>query len=213
MPANIAVYVSENGKTASPYDIGKIVVYRKKRGRWNVLREKDFIPDKSLGIRELREKMAETLEFLDECSIFVGLSITGVPYYELEKAGFSVWEFEGKPLEFLDYVLAEEEEKYKQVKSRGKNNVMLTPDEISNGYYRISIKEIQENDTGITSKQVLLPFLRQGGFDSLEIICNHVPPWLQAELMGGGYSGEIENIDHKEVRIILSRSCRQSVGK
>jgi Fe-only nitrogenase accessory protein AnfO len=213
MPANIAVHVSENGETASPYDIGKIVVYRKKNSRWNVLKEKDFILDKSLGIKELREKMVEALEFLNSCRIFVGLSVAGLPYYELEKAGFSVWEFEGKPLEFLDYVLAEEKEKYKQVKSRKKNYVMLTPDELSYGYYRISIKEIQENDTGITSKQVLLPFLRKGRFDSLEIICNHVPPWLQAELMGGGYSGDIEKGAHKEVKIILSRSCRQPCGK
>lgn len=213
MPEDIAVYVGANGETASPYDQGKIVVYRNKRGRWSVLREKDFILNQSLGLKELRKKVAEALEFLDECRIFVGLSIAGVPYYELEKAGFSVWEFEGKPLEFLDYVLAEEEERYEQIKNRGKNNAVLVPVETSNGCYRISIKEIQENNAGITTKQALLPFLRKGGFYSLEIICNHVPPWLQAELMGGGYSGEIEKIGHKEVRIILSRSCRQSVGK
>ncbi|TEB10536.1 Fe-only nitrogenase accessory AnfO family protein [Pelotomaculum propionicicum] len=157
--------------------------------------------------------MAEALEFLNGCRVFAGLSIAGLSYYELEKAGFSVWEFEGKPLEFLDYVLAEEEEKRGQINNRGKNGVELAPVEISNGYYRISIKEIQENDIGITSKQALLPFLRQGRFDYLEIMCNHVPPWLQAELLGGGYSGEIEKIDHKEVKIILSRSCCQPVEK
>lgn len=205
MPVNIAVYVDGNGETASLYDKGKIVVYRKKRGGWSVLREKDFILDKSPGIKELRKKMAEALEFLNGCRVFVGLSITGVPYYELEKSGFSVWEFEGRPLEFLDYVLAEEEERHGQIKNKEKNNLMLAPVETLNGYYRISIKEIQENDTGITSKQVLLPFLRKGKFNSIEILCNHVPPWLQAELMGGGYSGEIEKIDQKEVRIILSR--------
>lgn len=213
MPVDIAVYVNGNGETASLYDMGKIVVYKKKRDGWSDLRVKDFILSKSLGIKELREKMAEALKFLDECRIFVGLSITGVPYFELEKAGFSIWEFEGKPLQFLDYVLAEEEERYEQVKNKGGKNVVLAPVETSNGYYRISIKEIQENNTGITSKQALLPFLQQGKFNSLEILCNHVPPWLQAELMGGGYSREIERIGHKEVKIILSRSCRQSVCK
>ncbi len=211
MPVDIAVYVNGNGKTASLNDSGEIVIYRKKRAEWCVLSEKEFILDKSLTIKGLREKMAEALEFINGCRVFAGLSIAGLPYFVLEKAGFSVWEIEGKPLEFLDCILAEEEERHGQIKNKGKNNFEPAPVEISNGCYRISIKEIQENDIGITSKQALLPFLRQGRFICLEILCNHVPPWLQAELMGGGYSGEIEKIDHKEVKIILSRSCRQPV--
>lgn len=213
MAEDVAVYVGENGETASLYDQGKIVVYRNKRGRWRVLREKEFIVERRLGVKELRQKVAEALEFLDDCKIFVGLSIAGVPYYELEKAGFSLWEFAGKPLEFLDYVLAEEEGRNVRIKNREKNNAVLVPVETSTGCYRISIKELQESNAGLTSKQVLLPFLRKGAFYSLEIICNHLPPWLQAELMGGGYEGEIEKIGDKEVRIILSRSCRRSAGK
>lgn len=213
MPVDIAVYVSGNGETASLYDKGKIVVYRKKSGQWSILREKEFILGNCMGISVLREKMAEVLEFLNGCQVYAGLSVAGLPYYELERAGYSVWELEGKPLEFLDSVLAEEEESHDENNNSEKNNAKPAPVEISNGYYRISIKEIQENNTGVTSKQALLPFLRRGKFNSLEILCNHVPPWLQAELMGGGYSGEIEKNDCKEVKIILSRGCRQTVGK
>ena len=213
MTLDIAVYIDGKGETASLYDGSKIVLYRKKRGQWNVSGEKDFILDKSLGVRDLRQKMAEAVAYLNGCRVFIGLSIAGLPYYELEKAGFSVWEFEGRPPAFLDYVLAEESGRSERTGDVVKESVGPEPVETSNGYYRISIKEIQENDTGISSKQALLPFLRQGQFKYLEILCNHVPPWLQAELMSGGYSGEIEKIDQKEVKVVLSRSCRQPVGK
>lgn len=207
MPKNIAVYVGENGETTSLYDQGRIVVYQKNQGKWSVLKEKEFVLDKSLGMQELRKQMAEALDFLNECKVFVGLSITGVPYFELEKSKFSVWEFEGKPVEFLDYILEEEEGRHAQEVNKGKYNIIPAPVETSDGSYRISIKEIQENDTGVTSKQVLLPFLRQGKFYSLEVLCNHVPPWLEAELFSGDYSGEIEKISNQEVRITIARSC------
>lgn len=207
MPKNIAVYVGENGETTSLYDQGRIVVYQKNQGKWSVLKEKEFVLDKSLGMQELRKQMAEALDFLNECKVFVGLSITGVPYFELEKSKFSVWEFEGKPVEFLDYILEEEEGRHAQEVNKGKYNIIPAPVETSDGAYRISIKEIQENDTGVTSKQVLLPFLRQGKFYSLEVLCNHVPPWLEAELFSGDYSGEIEKISNQEVRITIARSC------
>lgn len=211
MPKEIAVYVGENGETTSLYDQGKIVVYKKNRGKWSVLKEKEFVLDKSLGMPELRKQMAEAMDFLNECKVFVGLSITGVPYFELEKFKFSVWEFEGKPVEFLDYILEEEEGRHEQEANKEKNNIVPAPVETSDGSYRISIKEIQENDTGVTSKQVLLPFLRQGKFYSLEVLCNHVPPWLEAELFSGDYSGEIERISNQEVRITIARSCCQEM--
>jgi len=210
MAKDIAVFVGENGKTASLYEKGQISVYQRKMGKWSIQREKEFSLDKSLGMKDLREKMADALDFLKDCKIFVGLSVTGVPYFELEKSLFSVWEFEGKPMEFLDYVLEEEEGKPDQELNEGKNNRLFTPVEISNGCYRISLSEIQEKGTGVTSKQVLLPFLRKGVFYSLEVVCKHVPPWLQAELYGGDFSGEIEETSSGEVKIMITRSCRQS---
>ena len=211
MPEDIAVFVGESGETTSLHEKGKIIVYRKKRGEWDVLREKAFILDKSLDMKELRRKMTVILEFLGDCRVFVGHSVNGVPYFELEKCKFSVWEFAGKPIEFLDYVQAEEEGRYEQKINGEKNNIAPAPVETSSGCYRISIKEIQENATGITSKQALLPFLRKGGFYSLEVLCNHVPPWLEAELLSSGYSGDIEKISNKEVKITVARSCCREI--
>jgi Fe-only nitrogenase accessory protein AnfO len=204
MTKDIAVLVGKNGETTSLYNKGKIVIYRKKQGSWNVLKEKDFALNEDLDMKDLRKKMAEAIEFLNGCKIIVGRSITGIPYFELEKCLFSIWEFQGKPEEILDHVLEKEEE---QEADRDKKDIQLSPVEISAGCYRISIKEIQESDTGVTTKQVLLPFLREAVFHSLEVRCNHVPPWLETEFAAGNIFGEIEKISNNEAKIIITRRC------
>lgn len=206
MPREIAVYVNTNGDTASIKEKGKVVVYYKKLGRWEVLKEKEFSPGANFNMRELRHNMAEMIDFIGDGKVFVGLSVTGIPYFELEKSGYSVWEFQGQPLDYLDYVLGKEEEERNQ-KPEPQGLKPPAPAEISEGCYHVSIKEIQENNTGFTSKQVLLPFLRQGVFYSLDILCNHVPPWLETELGTGNLGGVVEQMEKDLVRVTITRQC------
>lgn len=139
--------------------------------------------------------------FLNGCRVFVGLSVTGVPYFELRKSLFSIWETVGKPVEFLDYVLQKEEET-REPENEGNR---LAPVEVFKGCYRISLKEIQEKSVGVTSKQALLPFLRRGDFHSLEVLCSHVPPWLETELIAGKLSGTVEKIRNNELKVTITR--------
>ncbi|MDK2984692.1 MAG: hypothetical protein PWQ96_334 [Clostridia bacterium] len=203
MHHNIAVYVQENGETANLLcDKGRIEVYQKKQGTWNVLRAMQVKPDHSRGIKGLREQMEEITSFLKDCRIFVGRSVLGISYYELEKAHISIWEFSGKPEEFLDYIL-EQEEAEKEIASENTNTVPM-PVRISNGSFKISLKEIQENNMGFTTKQALFPFLRTGKFRSLEIICNHIPPWLEFELIKENFHWKKEIISGETIKLMIT---------
>lgn len=209
MAQDIAVCIDENGVTSSLSAGSAIVIYQKKQGSWQISREKKFSLDQQAGIGGLRRQMAEILLFLEECRIFVGWAVVGVPYFELEKMQCSIWEFEGAPLSFLDYVLAQEENKLvnSQVVT---SSTIPVPIERENGDFYISIKEIQENGGGITSKQVLMPVLRQGNFYSLEVLCNHLPPWLEVELKDGNLVGRVEKLTPTETHIYISkRGCEK----
>jgi len=206
MPKEIAVYVGENGETANLCSRGAVVVYGRQQGKWHVLREKDFQLDGHLTMKDWRFKMAEIVDFMGECKTFVGLAITGIPYFELEKFRCSVWEFEGKPDHFLDYIL-EQEEAGQDAQAAVKSRIQPAPAEVFNGCYRISLKEIQEKNTGVTSKQVLLPFLRRRDFYSLEILCSHIPPWLELEVMSGNLDAKTEKINHNTIKITLMKEC------
>jgi len=206
MPVNIAVAVDKDGATTSLYEPGCLVIYQKKQGRWHIAQQADYDLEQSKGMRHMRAKMAEIVQLLSACSqVFVGLSVTGLPYFELEKAGLSIWEFEGKPVEFLDYILAQEEEAALE-REQVKPVVVPVPQQIEEGYFLISIKEIQENNTGVTTKQVLLPFVRKGEFEKLEILCNHIPPWLEAEAAQGNCVCQLEKLSPKDVKVTITKN-------
>lgn len=205
MVMEVAVFVGETRETVSIYEPGKISVYRKDAGIWTVARETEFSLNREVGLNALRRQMEDALAFLDGCTVFTARSIVGIPYYELEKAGCSVWEFAGKPQEFLDYILSKEEEERRQQPAGAL--AIPVPVDAGEGHYHISLKDVQAIANGVTSKQVLLPFLRKGEFYSLEVMCNHVPPWLEAEFIGGSLSGLTERSGTDEVRITITRKC------
>jgi hypothetical protein len=95
---------------------------------------------------------------------------------------------EGEQHKILDYVLEKEIEEAEEIKVINKlkiDNVKegFFPMEIgSNGYYILNLKELQEHNIGITTKQVLKPFFSENKFNELIINCSHIPCWLESEL-------------------------------
>lgn len=55
------------------------------------------------------------------------------------------------------------------------------------GRYRIDLVEIQANHRTLTTKDILRPFLRDTSFNDLEIICHHIPKWIEADLLSRNY--------------------------
>jgi Fe-only nitrogenase accessory protein AnfO len=206
MAKDIAVFIASDGSTASLYQAGDLVIYQRRQGVWHIARKMAFGLDQGKGLREMRQQLAAAVAFLADCKTFVALTVNGVPYFELEKADISVWEYEGKPGEFLDAILAEEEAGLAQQAKQKVLYAVPVPVETANGHYRISIKDIQENNSGVTSKQVLLPFIRKGQFYELEVLCNHLPPWLEAELATGALVSRVEKINNHEMKVTIGKA-------
>lgn len=190
MPMEIAAFVGEDGRTSNLYEKGRIVVYQRAQENWTEVREMEFCLDNTLGIKGMRMQLLDAIGFLEGCRSFVAKSVNGLPYLEFEKMGFNIWEYLGLPTEFLDMILQIEENDEKN-KAEDDIPALPSPIEVSPGSFRISIKGIQENSLGYTSKQALIPFLRNKEFDRLEVDCSHVPPWLEAEIAAGVYSSEV----------------------
>lgn len=206
MAKAVGVFINDAGVAASLYEQGVLRVYHKRQGGWLVAKEMNFGLDQNLNIREMRGRMTDALSFLGDCKIFVARSVVGVPYFELEKEHISVWEFEGKPLEFLDYISQQEAAAEIAVKEQ-ENRVVPLPLETAPGCYQISIKDLQEGNGGVTSKQVLLPFIRKGGFYELTVTCGHIPPWLELELASGNFATVIEKKGEHEIKVIITKKC------
>ncbi|RXE55825.1 nitrogenase [Methanoculleus taiwanensis] len=199
----IAVLLDADGFSGRFTEPGKAVVYKRCGPSFTAERAMDLAFDRSSGLAELRSKMDELLQFLGPCTIFVAKSASGAVYFELEKAGCSVWEVSGRPDEFLDSVLQGEEDAESATAAEAVE--IPVPVEVSPGSYFISIKEAQGKAPSISSKQILQEFISLGGFSVLEVICDHVPPWIEMEAERRGFSIATESRGKHEISVRLTK--------
>ncbi|MCW3490777.1 Fe-only nitrogenase accessory AnfO family protein [Dethiobacter alkaliphilus] len=205
MSKEIAVYCGQDGKTTGMDKPGTLYVFRKHLGEWQVIKSMTVNLNKASGLPELRQKMDKIVEFLGDCKLFLAASVVGIPYFSLEKAGCTIWEFTGHPSRFLDLVLEREEEQAKE--KAVTEDVALVPQPMGEGRFSLDLIEIQKNNDGITSKQVLRPFIQKGEFYELRVTCHHVPPWLEAEVELGRLNINVEQTKSAVIAVIIKNTC------
>jgi len=203
MTEEIAVVLGNDGTTGKLGESGTLAVYSRSAGTWSRVRGMLVVLDPSQGLKGLRAAAAGITAFLGDCRIVVTRSASGALYFELEKAGCSLWEITGKPEEFLDSVWADEEKANVPVKKPEAAGIP-GPVEKTPGNFFISIKEVQGKRPEISSKQVLQQFVQSGGFLVLDIVCSHVPPWIEVEAERRGYTLETEQLDKNSVKVRLT---------
>lgn len=201
--AEIAVLLGETGQTVPLSEPGTLTIFKKERRLWLRARALPTALDPAAGLSGLRRSVTVLDGFLGTCRTVVAKSASGALFFELEKAGCSIWEITGSPDTFLDTVWRDTQDEREQSAAASAGPDIPAPLEIAPGKFFISIREIQGKRPELSSKQVLRPFVRQGGFTELEIICDHVPPWIDAEAEQQGYLLTSERTAMKEVRVLL----------
>jgi Fe-only nitrogenase accessory protein AnfO len=204
--AEIAVMTGADGYTVPLNELGTVVVFRRERGTWKTDRSLPFVLNEEDGLSGLRRKMAELIAFLGDCRAVVASSASGAAFFELEKARCPVWEISGRPDGFLDDVWGELQVEETALAPPAQGAGVPAPREKAPGKYVISIKEIQGMRPEVSSKQVLRQFVRRGEFAELEILCDHVPPWIEMDAECLGLSLETERTRPDEVLVRLTRT-------
>lgn len=202
----IAVLVNPDGNAAALQQGGCLQIYKKSCPTWELSRSMSFTLSKAQGLTEIRDYIQMVLDFLGDCRVLAAGSISGLLYFELEKAGCTTWEIEGDPADFLD-IMAQAESKDPEINSAPPASTVLSPPEpreVSPGCYSISLQEIQNCSGKITSKQVLVPLLKKMDFNRLDIICSHVPPWLEQQILTGQLKGHIDITSTREMKVTIS---------
>jgi Fe-only nitrogenase accessory protein AnfO len=203
----IAAIIGTDGESVALNEPGTVVVYRRVRGSWEKDREMAFSIVGAQGLRDLRSRVEELKGLLRDCRVFVARSASGALFFELEKARFSVWEIPGRPAEFLDSVWRDEKAEMAEA-CLPPDTGIPAPTETSPGRFTISIKEIQGKRPEVSSKQVLQDFVRRGNFEVLEILCDHLPPWIEVDAERCGYGVETAMVGKNEVNVRLTKNAR-----
>jgi Fe-only nitrogenase accessory protein AnfO len=212
MSKKIAVHLSDLEETISLNECGTIKVYAKKNTQWVIEKKLDFSISEAVGIKGIRDKYVQLAEVLDDCKILVASNITGISYNVLDSMGFNLWEIEGKPDEFLEHVLESEiKNEINETKEYENGDKEIGPVEADKeGHYFIDLKRFTENNSRISTKQALLPFLRSRTFYELEIICSHMPPWFDREFaaLGLKYFAVQNSTNEYKVRV-YHKTCNE----
>lgn len=177
----IAVFLNEQGTTASLYDVGCVIIYQSSPDKgWGAVREIDFKLTPSMNLAEIRTQTLSMLEKLADCRQFVAQSISGALRSYFDGMGVTMWQLEGDPLLHLERISQQAKQLTKQTVTPPECGAFFN--QTKSGYYQINLIEALNCDRQFTSKLILLPFLQQVKFYQLEIICDHLPKWFSREL-------------------------------
>lgn len=210
MSKKIAVLLNNDEETETMYASTVIKVYSKEKSYWEVVNQFPFTLKNSTTVKSIRESLVNLVEKLEECKAIVAKELSGIPQTVLDMSGFTILEVEGKPEDFLDEVV-ESLEKYQISLPYSNKECNISPVPINNeGNYYINLKEIQNNNQGVSSKQALRPFLNNTTFYELTIVCSHIPNWLEGELKKLNMALNTTMVTQNEYKIIIfNKTCNE----
>ncbi|RHH26031.1 hypothetical protein DW219_00305 [Desulfovibrio sp. AM18-2] len=126
----------------------------------------------------LRERLRQLAGRLPQGAALVATGISGLAYNELSRLGFCLCELAAFTPAVLEPLAAEIEAKAQEDAPVPTGPVATaTP-----GVYRINLMEVMAAHPEISSKKALQPFLASTPFVELDLICGHMPPWLEEHM-------------------------------
>jgi Fe-only nitrogenase accessory protein AnfO len=184
----IAILVDESENIVSFNEPGILKLYEMDENGWRCIREVQFKPDLNMNLTEIRRYIYMTASQLDDCKSLVTRKTVGIfnAIFE-EELGLKIWTVAGSSLEALNQIKEEgksqTEHHSTETESDPKDETPFTAiDNTGDGIYRVNMVKIQKKNSSFTSKDILLPCLKERKFRELEVICLHPPKWFDSVL-------------------------------
>lgn len=200
----VAVFCKE--KELVPFtECNRIYIYTKKEDGWYVEKSKQIVGIYGDSIVQIRAQMKEIMDEIGDVKAVACKEILGIPFSELNKAGyciFSVDDFTDETLDGIlsDIVASDERARIKQEIIQNASPVeMDTP-----GIYYLDLEMLQKECPDVSSKKALKPFLETTPFLELRIRCAHIPPWLQQST---AYNIETKAVDAAIIISLTKKQC------
>lgn len=202
----IAVVESDNQKTNSIFEPGFVATYEEDGGKWKVLNRFENKVCNAKDIATVRTAVMDTIKRLDDVKIVIASEIPGIAFGIFEAAGFEIVLVENSALDVLDSVKKEmlEAIEKRQEKTLKFDIMQFLEPGINEGYFYLNMEEILSKNPQLTSKSILIPYLKNEEFYRLDVICSHVPKWFDKDLVALGFEYETVNVlsNKKTVRIV-----------
>ncbi|HWR25346.1 MAG TPA: Fe-only nitrogenase accessory protein AnfO [Methanosarcina sp.] len=202
----IAVVENSNQKTSSIFEPGFIAVYEENGGEWKVLNRFENKVCNAKGITAVRMGVADTIKQLGGAKIVVASEIPGIAFGIFQAAGFDIILVENSAPGILDSVKKEMLALIEkpQEKPQKFDIIQFLEPGTNKGDFCLNMEKLLLKNPELTSKKILIPYLRNGEFSRLDIICSHIPKWFCTDLavLGFEYETVNESPNRKLIRIV-----------
>lgn len=148
------------------------------KGAWQQLESIPFTLSGCYELAEMRNRIKALERHLPQGAVIAGTSISGLAYSEFSRMGFCLCELDTFSPDILDALASEI-----LASAQGEVQVPTAPTLTDiPGVYSINLMEVQAAHPDVTSKKALRPFFDSTPFVELELVCGHMPPWLEEYL-------------------------------
>jgi len=206
MNSLICIFMQDDGKLVSFLKATKIVVF-KKSDVWREINTIILIEPYSTNPIKLRQHILNIISQLEDCKIIAGSELIGIPYCVFDGNGFSIFSITEISDEVLDGIIADIKVTDLQINMKNEiiKNAMPVETEISGVYY-LDLVMLQTECPEISSKKALKNFLSNTPFIELQLLCNHIPPWIE----NGNYDiASTKTSNDKFLAIITNKLCKE----
>ena len=177
----IAVFINDYSQILPFYSSGIIEIYTDGESNWECINQIPFDMSYQRDLADVQLKINLLTSEFEECNLLIVENIKGLPTALLQEKGIGIWKFSGLFLpELLDFVKKELE---KALEKPGK--VIVRPTLIGSeeeAEYEVDLISLLNENRGLNSMDILIPFMKETNFKKLQIRCSHLPKWFNGAL-------------------------------
>lgn len=200
----IAAAENNSHRTSSIFTNGVITIYEGEESNWKVAKSFENRVCNAQGIAAVRKSVTDIIKNLDDVKIIATSEISGVAFSLFEAAGFEIFIADSEVKNVLAGVWKEISKLNQEQNGETADIMAYLESGMNEGDFCLNMMKILADNPQFTSKSLLLPYLRNGSFKRLDVVCSHLPPWFDKELNSLGLRYETVRVlpDQKTVRIL-----------
>ncbi|MGX7744228.1 Fe-only nitrogenase accessory protein AnfO [Rhodopseudomonas parapalustris] len=207
----IAAYVDAEGEITKVSDKGVILLFEQHGEVWKVRKTIRFAVRPDDGLAEIHASLAAMVPELEDCRLFLSRSVRGVVNSLLQEMGVQTWQSRGPLFTQLETIARKENERAQQSaraaraerrsrrRRRRQDDSGSDLDEIKpvlvgdddSGHFRLDLVRLLQEDPGLNSWDILIPFLTGTPFRQLDLVCDHIPRWFSRAMRALDMDAEI----------------------
>ena len=176
MDKKIAVTCDDNDQLTDFIGLTHMIIFEYNNNHWEIRKKFSFAFSGIKTAQEIRDKTRNLILKLDDCKIIASAAVNGLIYNVLDRMRFAIFEIESLDAAMLDKIVNDLYNNLHNINTGAA--VPTSPVETANGIYYLDLIKLQHAHPDISSKKALRSFLDNTPFIQLDLVCSHIPAWL-----------------------------------